>query len=97
MITTEQHIPATRVLESIEMISRGLKQLKKSKTTWRKYQKAAKEGRVTAEQVESAKAVLRESIAETLEAIMCEGFRIGQGDECDYRSRAEANAEEIIK
>lgn len=96
-MNTEQNIPSARVFESIEIISRGLKQIKKSKATWRKYQKAAKEGRVTADQVESAKAVLRESIADTLEVIMSEGFRLGQGDECEYRFRAEANAEEIIK
>ena len=78
------------------MIACGLRQIKKSKATWRKYVKAQKEGRVTDEQIAAAKAVLRESIADTLEAVMSRGFYVGQGDECDYRARAEANASEII-
>jgi hypothetical protein len=90
------HIPAAKTFESLDIISRGLKQLKKAKATWRKYKKAEKEGRVTAEQVAAAKAVLRESIADTLEAIIGHTMYLSQCDESDIRERAERNAEEII-
>lgn len=96
MTTDINHIPADRTIDSLEMIARGLRQIKKAKSTWRKYIKAEKEGRVTAEQIAAAKAVLRESISDTLEAVMSRGLYVGQGDECDYRTRAEANAQEII-
>ena len=51
---------------------------------------------MTAEQVAAAKAVLRESIADTLEAIIGRTMYLSQCDEADIRERAERNAEEII-
>ena len=89
-------IPATRALESAEMIARALKQIKKSKATWRKYLKVYKDGRVTDAQLEAAKVVLRESVTASLEVIFNASMYLGQGDECEILGRAEANAADII-
>ena len=86
----------SRTLESAEMISRALKQIKKSKTTWRKYRKAHKDGRVTDVQLEAAKVVLRESVTSSLEVILDASLYIGQTDECEITDRAINTAAEII-
>jgi hypothetical protein len=94
---TDPYTPTVaRSLESAEMIVRALKQIKKSKATWRKYLKVYKDGRVTDVQLEAAKVVLRESVTASLEVMFGAGMHLGQGDECDILDRAEANAADII-
>ena len=94
---TDPYTPTVaRSLESAEMIARALKQIKKSKATWRKYLKVYKEGRVTDVQLEAAKVVLRESVTASLDVMFGAAMHLGQGDECDILDRAEANAADII-
>jgi hypothetical protein len=93
---TDLTIPATRALVSAEIIARALKQIKKSKATWRKYLKVYKDGRVTDAQLEAAKVVLRESVTASLQAIFGSSMYLGQGDESCILDRAEANAADII-
>ena len=91
------NIPAATVLEDIKRITEAGKSIARSRSTWRKYAKAHKEGRVTDAQLENARNVLRESIANELAFAFERGLHIGHGDECDYEARAISNASEIIR
>lgn len=90
-------IDTDTVLNELAIIKRAIANIAKSRSTWRKYLKAHKEGRVTAEQVENAKSVLRGAIADDLEAAFNAGFTIAQGDLCDFQPRAENAAADIIR
>ena len=91
------NIAADTVLEDIKRITEAGKSIARSRATWRKYAKAHKEGRVTDAQLENARNVLRESIANDLAFAFERGLHIGQGDVSDYEARGIANAAEIIR
>ena len=96
MNTESNIVPTASILDDIACISRAFADIKKAKATYKKYLRAKKLGKVTDEQVASAKAVLTESIADSLERAFEAGLGIGQGAISDYRIRAEANASEIL-
>lgn len=91
----DQYPNADAVLASLKRTQRAISQLNTARRTWAKYKKAEKAGTVTVEQVNAARAVLRESVANSLSVIMEAALYVA-GDECDIEMRAEHNAAEII-
>lgn len=91
-----EHRPTDRLLRDINVMRRAILQLSKARSTWRKYQKTAKERNFTAEQIASAKQVLRESVTDSLSILMEYGMGISQMDLDDVQANAEVNASEII-
>jgi len=92
---TDLYPSAESLLSSIKRTQRAIADLNKARRTWAKYKKAEKAGTVTDEQVAAARAVLRESAANSLAVIM-EAALYAAGDECDIDLRSERNAAEII-
>ena len=90
------NINTTDLIADLNVMRRAISQISKARTTWRKYQKTAKERNFTAEQVASAKQVLRESVSGSLALLMERGMAISQLDEMDIEPRAEFHADEII-
>ena len=88
--------PTNELLADLNVMRRALAQLNKARSTWRKYQKTAKERNFSAEQIASAKQVLRESVTDSLALLMERGMAISQMDDADVQVNAEANANEII-
>lgn len=66
------------VLADLDRVAAALRQVKKAKATWAKYCKAEKAGRATAAQVEAARAVLTESVRDSLEMAFESGVGLGQ-------------------
>ena len=96
MNTESEYIPANEILNELICIKRALSDIKKCKASFKRHIKAKKLGLITDEQFNAAKAVLSESIADSLEKAFEAGLGIGQGDIADYRIRAEENAKEIL-
>lgn len=90
------HLNAKTILEDFAALKRAMKDIAKNRKTWKAYKKAAKEGKISAEQLESARAVLSEATAESFEIAFDRGFAIGQGNLCDHPLRAGINARELI-
>lgn len=65
------------VLADLDRVAAALRQVKKAKATWAKYRKAEKAGRATVEQMEAARAVLTESVRESLEMAFESGLGLG--------------------
>lgn len=84
------------LLSDINTMRRAISQISRARSTWKKYQKTAKERNFTAEQIASAKQVLRESVAGSLAVLMESGMHISQMDEADIDPHAEVHADEII-
>ena len=84
------------LLSDLNKMRRALAQLNKARSTWRKYQKTAKERNFTDEQIASAKQVLRESVASSLALLMECGMAISQMDEVDIEPVSECHADQII-
>lgn len=84
------------LLDSIKTMRRVISQISRARSTWKKYQKTAKERNFTAEQIASAKQVLRESVAGSLAVLMERGMHISQMDEADIDPHAEIHADTII-
>jgi len=89
-------IAATEILELLTKIEHAARNVRKNRATWRKYVKAHKAGNVTDDQLNNARNVLRESIANDLEFAFEAGLHLGQGDLGDHKYRAEGNAAELI-
>jgi hypothetical protein len=84
-------------LNDLAALESALKAIRKNKATLRKYAKAAKAGRVTADQLANARAVIREALTESLAVVMERGFALGQGDETSWDERAEILAGEMTR
>jgi hypothetical protein len=84
------------LLANMNDMRRCIAQISKARSTWRKYLKTAKERNFTAEQIASAKQVLRESVAYSLAVLMERGMHISQMDEADIEPNSEVHADEII-
>lgn len=83
------------VLADLDRVSAALRQVKKAKATWAKYCRAEKAGRATADQVAAARAVLTESVRESLDMAFESG--LGLGSYFDDRNPASATvAAELI-
>ena len=95
-MTTETSIKTERLLETIKTMRCAFTQIAKSRKTWKLYTAGAKAGRFNAEQVASAKQVLRESIAQSI-AVRTEcGMYVSQMDESEIDAQSEAHAAKII-
>ena len=84
------------LMSDLNTMRRALSQISKARSTWRKYQKTAKERNFTAEQIDSAREVLRESVAGSLALLVERGMAISQMDEADIDANSESHASEII-
>ena len=84
------------LLDSIKTMRRVISQISRARSTWKKYQKTAKERNFTTEQIASAKQVLRESVAGSLAVLVERGMHISQMDEADIDSQSETDASNII-
>lgn len=85
-------------LNDLAALESALKAIRKNKATLRKYAKAAKAGRVTADQLANARAVIREAISESLEIVMERGFALSaNGSDLDWGQRAEILAGEMTR
>ena len=84
------------LLDDIKTMRRVISQISRARSTWKKYQKTAKERNFTAEQIASAKQVLRESVAGSLAVLIERGMHISQMDEADIDPHAEIHADKII-
>ena len=96
MNTTDTTITTKSVLDDVTAIRRVISQIGRARSTWKKYQKTAKERNFTAEQIASAKQVLRESVAGSLAVLIERGMHISQMDEADIDVQSEAHAANII-
>ena len=96
MSNIETSISTARLLETTNTMRRAIAQIAKSRTTWKTYTKGAESGRFNAEQVASAKQVLRESIAQSLAVLTECGMYVSQMDEADIDVQSEAHAANII-
>ena len=90
------HLNAKTILEDFAALKRAIKDIEKNRKTWKAYKKAAKDGRISAEQLEAAKSVLSEATAEAFEIAFDRGFAVGQGNLSDHPIRAGINAREVI-
>lgn len=93
----ENTIETETVLNDLNRIAAALRGINKAKATLRKWRKAAKAGRVTADQVANAEAVIRESLAADLALAMEAGLGLGQGDDCEWDSRAARVAADLVR
>lgn len=55
------------LLADLDRVAAALRQIKKARATWANYKRAEKKGIATAEQMSAARAVLSESVRESLE------------------------------
>jgi ACT domain-containing protein len=90
------NINTEEVLKSVNSIRRAITQINKARSTWKKYQKTAKERNFTDEQIRSAQQVLRESVAGSLAVVIEASMLVSQMDEVDIEPMSELHADEII-
>jgi len=83
------------ILADLNRVAAALRQVKKAKATWAKYRKAEKAGRVTAAQVEAARAVLTESVRDSLEMAFESSLGLGSNFEHGNTASDEIAAELI--
>jgi hypothetical protein len=94
--TKPMNINTDKVIEAVNNMRRAISQMNKARSTWKKYQKTAKERNFTDEQIRSAQQVLRESLAGSLAVVIEAGMYVSQMDECDIQAMSEFHADEII-
>ena len=90
------NINTDKVLEAVNSMRRAIAQMNKARSTWKKYQKTAKDRNFTDEQICSAQQVLRESVAGSLAVVIEASMLVSQMDEVDIEPMSEFHADEII-
>ena len=94
--THDNLVSTNQIFEAVEDMNRAYRSIKKNYRLLRKYKKFYSENKISKEQYEQTIADIKSVITHRFEVICESGFYCGQGDECDWNTRAKLHAEEFI-